>query len=90
MTGVMTGGSHLSERERERRGAGLARGELGWLVPGVGPVGLAGLFFLFIFSASLFSFILISVLCFLKEFFHLNLKGFRADHLWSFGSVFRN
>jgi hypothetical protein len=44
---VMTGGSHLSGRERERRGAGLARGELGWLVPGVGPVGLAGLSFLF-------------------------------------------
>jgi hypothetical protein len=88
---VMTGGSHLSERERERRGAGLARGELGWLVPGVGPVGLAGLFFLFYFFC--FPFLFYSDFCFvffLKELFHSKLNEKEAVHLWSFKSVFSN
>jgi hypothetical protein len=57
MTGVMTGGSGLSERER---------GELGWVgsgqiwagwSPGVGPVGLlTSLFSAFLFFCSEFLF----------------------------------
>jgi hypothetical protein len=54
---VMTGGVGLSVRERERCGAGLARGKLGRLAPGVGPVGCWVSSFLFIFFLLPFSFI---------------------------------
>jgi hypothetical protein len=64
MTGVMTGGSGLSERERGGVGLGrLGAGWAGWS-PGVGPVGLLASSFYFFSSAFLFSFILISVLSF--------------------------
>jgi hypothetical protein len=77
-------------RERERCGAGLARGELGRLSPGVGPVGHSGPFFYFLFFLLLFLFYSEISFCVLKSFSNSNLIEIGADHIGSFKSVFRN
>jgi hypothetical protein len=73
------------------------RGELGWVgsgrsgpagFPGAAQVGSWPLSFIFFLLLS-FSFVLISVLSFLKKLFYSDLNKIKADHFWSLKSVFR-
>jgi hypothetical protein len=64
---MLTGGTHLAAREKEKRaGLGCFGCCSGWLGPGHGPGGLATSFSFFFCSGFFFFLILISVLDFEK------------------------
>jgi hypothetical protein len=74
----MTGGTGRSVREREGGG-----GNWVGLASRVRPKWAASIFLLFFSFCYPFSFVLISVLSFLKKLFYSDLNKIKADHFWS-------
>jgi hypothetical protein len=78
----------VTGREKEGYRFGSGASWAGWF-PGSAQLGLWPLPFIFFFCFPFF-FLFYFLFCVLNELSHSKLNKFKADHLWSFKSVFRS